>query len=59
MIVRLVKMTFKSEKKQKFLFFFEENKPEIRRFPSCLMLEILHEKNKPTLIIIYSHSATE
>ena len=52
-------MTFKSEKKQKFLFFFEENKPEIRRFPSCLMLEILHEKNKPTLIIIYSHSATE
>ena len=59
MIVRIVKMTFKSDKIQEFLLFLEENKQKIRSFPGCLLVEILQEKNNPNVIMTHSHWASE
>ncbi len=59
MIVRIVKMTFKREKIQDFLLFLEENKSKIRNFPGCLRIEILQEKNNPTVIMTHSYWDSE
>lgn len=59
MIVRIVKMTFKRDKIQEFLFFLEENKSKIRNFPGCLMIEILQEKNNPAVIMTHSYWDSE
>lgn len=59
MIVRIVKMTFKEEKIDEFLAFLEENKSKIRSFPGCEMVEILQEKDNPTLIMTHSHWRSE
>ena len=58
MIVRIVKMTFKRDKIQEFLHFLEENKPKIRNFPGCLMVEILQEKINPAVIMTHSYWRT-
>lgn len=58
-IVRIVKMTFKQDKIDAFLEFLEQNKLQIRNFPGCKMIEILHEKHNPAVIMTHSHWNTD
>lgn len=54
MIVRIVKMTFKKEGVDGFLAKLNERKERIRNFEGCQYLQILQDKNNPT--IVFSHS---
>lgn len=55
MIVRIVKMTFKPAEIARFQELFVAWKPEIRNFPGCLYLELLHDVNDPRIFFTYSH----
>jgi quinol monooxygenase YgiN len=59
MVIRIVKMTFYSEKVEEFLIFLEKNKYQIRNFPGCLMVEILQKIDKPNVIMTHSHWESE
>ena len=59
MVVRIVKMTFKTDKIAEFLNFLEENKTKIRSYPGCEMVEILQEKDNPAVIMTHSHWRSE
>ena len=55
MIVRIVKMTFRPEEVTRFQELFVDWKPQIRNFPGCLHLELLHDVNDPRIFFTYSH----
>ena len=55
MIVRIVKMTFKSEEVDHFLKLFAQYRHQIRQAEGCLYLELLQDQNDPTCIMTYSH----
>ena len=55
MLVRIVKMNFKSELTEDFITFFEKYKSLIRNFPGCYYLQILQDKENPNIIFSYSH----
>lgn len=54
MIVRVVKMTFKSELVPQFLALFEDRKEQIRGFEGCLHLELWQETNSNNIYFTYS-----
>lgn len=55
MIVRIVKMTFRTEEIGRFQELFEGWKPKIRAFPGCRHLELLHDVEDPRVFFTYSH----
>ncbi len=55
MLIRIVKMTFKSESVTDFLAVFNNSKQRIRHFQGCTHLELLHEIGNPEIIYTYSH----
>lgn len=55
MIVRIVKMTFRSEEIGRFQELFVGWKPRIRSFPGCRHLELLHDVDDPRIFFTYSH----
>ncbi len=55
MIIRIVKMTFHSERVEDFLNNFHRNKKSIRNFEGCTHLELLQEKNKDNVFFTYSY----
>lgn len=55
MIVRIVKMTFKSQEIESFLKIFEKQKEFIASFDGCSHLELLRDKNNPNIFFTYSH----
>ena len=55
MIVRVVKMTFQSEKVDDFKQIFEKNKSHIRNFPGVSHLELLQDVHEPNIFFTYSH----
>lgn len=55
MIVRIVKMTFKAEEIGQFKGLFEGWRPQIRSFPGCRHLELLHDLDDPRIFFTYSH----
>jgi quinol monooxygenase YgiN len=55
MIVRIVKMTFKTENVDDFLKLFEETKDQIRNFEGCLHLKLLRDADHPNIFFTYSH----
>ncbi len=59
MIVRIVKLTFKEEKIEAFLSFFESIKHEVNNFPGCLGMQLLRDQEDPTIIFTYSHWENE
>lgn len=54
MIVRLVKMTFRSEEVPRFQALFEGWRHRIIAFPGCRRLELLHDTHEPG--IFFTHS---
>lgn len=54
MIVRIVKMTFQSDKVEQFQKMFDEKKNLIRDFEGCKRLELLRDVNHSNIFFTYS-----
>jgi len=54
MLVRLVKMTFQTDKAEAFKAFFEERKDKIRHFEGCLHLELWQDTIYTNIFFTYS-----
>jgi len=59
MITRIVKMEFREEAIADFLKMFEHKKQFIIARPGCIDLEMLQQKDNPTVIFTYSHWESE
>lgn len=55
MLIRIVKLTFKTENISSFEQVFEETKEQIRSFKGCAFLELYQEIEKPNVFFTYSH----
>ena len=55
MIIRIVKMTFSSDRVPGFLAIFEARKHLIRNFPGCSHLQLLQDADNPEIYFTYSH----
>ena len=54
MIIRIVKMVFRTEEIENFKSLFTERKALIRNFEGCTHLELWQEKNNPQVFFTYS-----
>jgi quinol monooxygenase YgiN len=54
MIIRIVKMTFETEKVGDFLKIFNETAPAIRNFAGCNHLELYRDHENPNVLFTYS-----
>lgn len=59
MFVRIVKMSFQSEKIEEFLANFNTKKEFIRNSPGCQLLELYRDKNNSDIFFTYSYWDTE
>jgi heme-degrading monooxygenase HmoA len=59
MIIRIVKMTFQTEKVSEFQQLFFESKELIRNMPGCSHLELLNDINTPEIFFTYSYWNSE
>ncbi|SEE60855.1 hypothetical protein SAMN04487765_3370 [Tenacibaculum sp. MAR_2010_89] len=59
MFVRIVKMSFHSEKIEEFLANFNEKKEYIRKSSGCRLLELYRDKTNPNIFFTYSYWETE
>jgi quinol monooxygenase YgiN len=59
MIIRIVKMTFRSEELSSFLQLFEANKNKIASFAGCSKVELLQDIHNPHICFTYSHWESE
>ncbi len=55
MLVRIVKMTFKTDEIDLFLFIFNENKEKIRNSEGCELLELYRDKTNSAIFFTYSY----
>ena len=59
MFVRIVKLTFKEEHIDQFLYDFNENKQNIRHFEGCQFLELYRDKTDTSIFFTYSYWNSE
>lgn len=59
MLVRIVKMSFQSDKTEEFLTNFESNKTKIRDFKGCNFLELYRDQNNIAIFFTYSYWNSE
>lgn len=59
MIIRIVKMTFRTEEVDSFKTFFDERKSLIRNFDGCTHLELWQDKTNPQVFFTYSYWQSE
>lgn len=59
MLVRIVKMTFLSDKTLDFQSRFQEIKENIIGFEGCHLLELYRDKNDPDVFFTYSYWSSE
>ena len=59
MIIRIVKMTFHSNKINDFLKIYKEVNPKIKNFKGCNHLELLNDITHSNIFFTYSHWDTE
>lgn len=53
-LIRIVRMTFRSEEIENFRKVFDENKGHIRAFPGCNYLELHQDIDQPDILSTYS-----
>jgi quinol monooxygenase YgiN len=53
-MIRIVKMTFKTEKIDEFIAVFENAKPKIEAFPGCTKVDLIQDINDPRIIMTQS-----
>lgn len=54
MIIRIVKMSFQTDKVGEFLQIFHESAPQIRNFEGCHHLELYRDHENPNILFTYS-----
>ena len=54
MVKRIVKLTFQENKIDDFLNIFETSKSRIINFPGCQHVELLQDKDQPTIFFTFS-----
>lgn len=59
MLVRIVKLTFKTENISSFETLFEETKDDIRNFEGCSLLELYQAEDHPNIFFTYSYWKNE
>lgn len=59
MLVRIVKLTFKSQNISSFEQIFEASKNKIRSFDGCNFLELYQDKNDARIFFTYSYWKNE
>lgn len=59
MIIRIVKMTFASDKVDVFLEIFNSSKDKIQSFEGCQALELLNDIKNSNTFFTYSHWQSE
>lgn len=59
MLVRIVKMKFKTEAIEAFQDLFQKNKLKIREFEGCQRLELYQDQNDKTIFFTYSYWESE
>ncbi|WP_456463141.1 putative quinol monooxygenase [Lutibacter sp.] len=59
MFKRIVKMSFDTAKIDLFLENFNNNKNKIQNFEGCHYLELLRDKNNPSIFFTYSYWESE
>jgi quinol monooxygenase YgiN len=59
MLIRIVKLTFKSENSVKFEQIFKETKQYIQDFEGCISLELLQDKTNPNIFFTHSQWSSE
>lgn len=59
MLVRVVKMTFKTDDVETFKEFFEARKEKIRTFEGCTHLELRQDNIHTNIFFTYSHWKNE
>ena len=59
MIIRIVKMTFETDKVVDFLAVFNSSKHHIRNMEGCTHLELLNDINSPNIFFTYSYWQSE
>ncbi|MBL4707712.1 MAG: antibiotic biosynthesis monooxygenase [Flavobacteriales bacterium] len=59
MIVRIVKLTFRTEEIESFKTILEDSKEKIRAFPGVLYLQMLQASKEPSVFFTYSHWESE
>ena len=59
MLIRYVRMTFQEEKVAHFLKVFDESKEQIRAMEGCQYLELMRDKNQPSVFMTHSHWLSE
>lgn len=55
MLIRIVKMTFQTDKTDDFLQIFNESKHLIRHFEGCTHLELLQDFSQKNIFYTYSY----
>ena len=55
MLIRIVKMSFKTEEISVFLDNFNNNKLKIRNFKGCRLLELYRDQNDSDIFFSYSY----
>ncbi len=58
-LIRVVRMTFRTEEVPAFLKNFEAHKILIRNFPGCRHLELWQDENQKNIFVTYSHWESE
>ena len=59
MLIRIVKLSFKEENIDLFLEIFNINKNSIRNFEGCRLLQLLRDKENPSIFFSYSYWESE
>lgn len=59
MLLRIVRMTFKTEEVDNFLRLFDEHKEAIRESDGCTGLELMRDKDNPMIFFTYSRWHTK
>jgi heme-degrading monooxygenase HmoA len=54
-MIRIVKLTFKEDKINDFLQFFDTVKHIVNNFPGCEGMQLLQDIHQPTIVMTYSH----
>ena len=59
MILRIVKLTFRTTEVEAFKAFFEERRHRIRHFEGCTHLQLWQDVKDPGVFFTYSHWTSE
>lgn len=59
MVTRIVKLTFREEKTEDFLAFFDTINTQVSRFPGCLGMRLMQDIHRPGIVFTYSNWTDE